>query len=159
MRAAVLALCALPTLPSGEASAVLRVSEPADARSLRSFCGVWNDGCNSFRVVPEGAGDKHVLIEPRKTCVWQGEPYCECFPVGSSFQPWCAPQGCHNAWFDGCNDYTVTSQGYLTRLTGRTCTVVGDRLCKDAPITPPPPPTNTPSSKKKRRRPTRGRGV
>jgi hypothetical protein len=33
-----------------------RASELADARSLRSFCGIWNDGCNSFRVVPEGRG-------------------------------------------------------------------------------------------------------
>jgi hypothetical protein len=67
-----------------------------------------------------GAGDKQVLIEPRKTCIQQREPYCQSYPVGSTLQPWCAPEGCLKARSDGCNDYAVTSAG--TRpASGRAC--------------------------------------
>ena len=93
-------------------------------------------------MVPEGAGDIQVLIEPRKTCKKQGDPFCECYPLGSTMgQPWCAPDGCRKAWTDGCNDYTVTWPGILSEvLPHKTCVLQGVPACKDAPVTPPPPP-------------------
>ncbi len=138
------ALLLLSAVAAGQAT--LRAHEAGDARGLRSFCGIWNDGCNSFRVVPDGAGDKLVLIEPRKTCIWQGVPFCECYPVGSTLQPWCAPEGCRSAWTDGCNDYLVTATGTLAEvLPHKTCIWAGTPACKDSPVTPPPPPTPAPA--------------
>ncbi len=96
-------------------------------------------GCNSFKLVPEGAGDIQVLIEPRKTCKKQGDPFCECYPLGSTMgQPWCAPDGCLKAWTDGCNDYTVSWPGVLSEMLPlKTCVWEGVPACKDMPVTPP----------------------
>jgi hypothetical protein len=68
-------------------------------------------------------------------------PEPACFPVGSLFQPWCAPRGCLDKWFDGCDDYRVTRQGHLIKLTDRNCVVWHAPMCKDAGIPPPPTPT------------------
>ncbi len=74
-------------------SAPLFVPRRGLRAAITPGCQRWNDGCNSWTVDPT-TNELVSQIAPFKRCSTDqmGKAMCECFPVGSQSQPWCAPE-------------------------------------------------------------------